>query len=97
MLMTCAVKFAMALVCISTSKKNARNDRDLCVFNEVSIFEYGLYMFCVAYMLHAHDCNAKCAMALFCISTSKRMQESISTCLLLTRFMFLNMDRICFV
>ena len=44
------------------------------------MFEYGLYMLCVACMMFAHDVAVECAIAIRFIARSKIMQESISTC-----------------
>ena len=54
--------------------------RTCLLLNEASCFKCGLYMFCVACMKCAHDSAIKCAMALLFISTRKKMQESIRTC-----------------
>ena len=67
------VKLAMALFCMST-KKTMQESISTCLFYEVSFFEYGLYMCCVACMIFALDSAIQIAMGLFVISTSKQMQ-----------------------
>ena len=71
--------FAIALLFMSRNKKMQHNNKcnDVCVFSPGFIFEYGLYMCCVACVICASDVAGKCAIALLFISRRKNMQESI--------------------
>ena len=68
--------------------------------NEVCVFGYGLYMLCIACMICAYDVAVQLAIALLLIARNNQMKKHIRTCVCvcvcLTRFVFSNMDYICF-
>ena len=94
--MCVAVNVAIALLLIFRRKDMQESIRTCVCCFEVCFFEYGLYMCCVACMIVACVYPAKCAIALLLISKSKKMQESIRTCVL-TMCDVSNMNCICFV
>ena len=67
----CPATFAIVLLLISTSQK--KQEQNKVCFIEVCVFKYGLYMFCVAWMIVAYDCAVKCAIALLLISRKTEM------------------------
>ena len=78
-----ALQIAIALLLVSRSKKMQESIRT-CVFERGVIFQiwivYGLYMCCVTCVILAYVFGVNCAIALLLISRSKKMQESIMTC-----------------
>ena len=66
-------KFAIALPYIARNKKIQRNVRT-CV-----VFECGLYMFCIAYMICGDDVVEQFAIALPYIAKNKKIQRNVKT------------------
>ena len=77
-----AVTCAAAVFSISRKMNMHDMYKDFCVCNEV-VFDYGIYMLCVACMILACVLAATFAIAVLLISRSQKMQEGIRTCVFL--------------
>ena len=75
------VTFAIALLLKSkTRQRRTKNVYRCWGCDEVRCFEYGLYMFCIAYMMCAYDVAEQFAIALSLIARNKKIQRNVRAC-----------------
>ena len=90
---SCRYPFVFRVVLVFSKTRQAiKVQGQVCVFNAVLIFEYGLYIFSVTCMLCAHDAGVQFAIAVF-----EKQEEYTDGSVFVMQCDFLNTDCISFV